>query len=77
MLGSHGLNIIDDLQEYRVSVSTTRFIDTITAPGMGPTYIELCNSFPLWHLCTMQLIVVLLKIEVTNYIDTKVMCPDD
>ena len=48
MLGSHGLNIFDDLQEYRVSQHNYAVLNflimvTLTAPGMGSTYVELHN----------------------------------
>jgi hypothetical protein len=37
MMGSHGLNIIDDLQEYRVSQYNQ-------VSSLGPTYVKLSNN---------------------------------
>ena len=72
MLGSHRLNIIDDLQEYRVSVRNNQIHRYHHCSWYGICLHRITQiiviHFLCVHLCTMELIVVLLKMEVTNFI---------
>jgi hypothetical protein len=62
MMGSRGLNIIDDLQEYRVSrynqVFYHRFCMSLPLVCMGLTYVKLCKLCYLGLSCGQCILIL-------------------